>query len=189
MLGGTSAQRTLIIQAGFLECATKLLLIDEFDLQREAIFALRNACVDSADLISLDRTILTQLVSLLQVPDADVALACMQIIRATVLPRSPTIDICVELGLFDVLDSLQYASCEEELRVAASKLSDELIEVEDDYTLSPDVQTQSLTHGDNTSLFAFPFIQETEINRGADAEVRKGGMGRGAHLTRPSWLS
>ena len=192
MLGGSTTHRTLVLQAGFLEVITKLLFTNEFDFQREAVFAVRNACavfavrnacVDaSVPALLLNRDFLGQIVLLLQVPDSDVALACMQILRAIVQPQSPTVDVCAELGLFDVLDSLQYAPGEEDVKRAASRLSDELVEDEEDSTFIP-----------QETVFSFP-ITQTVVGDTRGFEHVEGsslravrGMGRGSHLTKPSW--
>ena len=109
------------------------LLCDQFDLQREAIFAIVNAYKNNNFLqhLSTNRDILMRLIELLNAPDPEVVLYSMSILSSAAL-HCGALDVCTELGMMDVLDEIQYRSGSEEVRRLASGLSDEIFAKQDE---------------------------------------------------------
>ncbi len=134
LLGGTQAHRDMtIMSSNLMEIIIVHLLCDQFDLQREAIFALMNAYKNHTFLlyIASRRDVLIKLIELLSAPDSEVVICCMSILRDVAMIAG-AIELCTELGMMDVLDEIQYRSGNEDVRRLASGLSDEIFAQEDE---------------------------------------------------------
>merc|ERR1712006_54208 len=122
-----------IMSSNLMDIIIVHLLCDQFDLQREAIFALMNAYKNHTFLlyIASRRDVLIKLIELLSAPYSEVVICCMSILRDVAMIAG-AIELCTELGMMDVLDEIQYRSGNEDVRRLASGLSDEIFAQEDE---------------------------------------------------------
>ena len=128
LIGGTEGHRDIVISCPHLmELVILFLLSGQFDLQREAIFTVVNAYKNNQFLqhLSTNREILVRLIELLNAPDPEVVICSMNILRAVALGTGAN-ELCIELGMMDVLDEIQYRSGNEDVRRLASTLTDEI---------------------------------------------------------------
>ena len=155
LLGGTEAHRDMTIKSPHLmEIISSFLLCDQFDLQREAIFATGNSYKNNDFLLYIcsRREILVKLIELLNAPDPEVVIFCMSILRDVALIAG-AVEVCTELGMMDVLDEIQYRSGNEDVRRLASGLTDEIF-AEDEEDINGDHSADNDYHnnGDNPSV-------------------------------------
>lgn len=116
LLGGTERQRCLLLNAGILDTILALFYCDYFDVQREAIFAIRHACqtveVLTRFVDSGAEDLLLQLIQFLRTPDEEGRVSSLEIISALVFASPETkhqvVKLCVNLDLLDTLEGFQY---------------------------------------------------------------------------------
>lgn len=174
IFAGSESARVKALEAGMLSRVFELIMYDEFDIQREAICALRNACVQPETVALIlsqgGHIVVSQLVRLLRTFDSEVTLACILILRAIALAsssasRSQVVDLYNSLELYDILEELQYGNSPQEVREAAVLLIVEVFEHEVD---------ENVQVSDESSVPVVNTLQQS--------------MGRGRHLSAPSWL-
>jgi len=175
LFGGSAESRISAIRAGLLNQVFTLLMTDQCDLQREAVFAIRNACVERDAVLSVvqhgGKQVLHQLVSLIRVLDSEISLACLHILRVVALEspdelRPQIVESYNEAGLYDILEELQYGSNPPDVRRAALALINDVFESDD----------------------ALEESTEAPVAHVFGDVGGSGGMGRGRHLAQPSWL-
>jgi importin subunit alpha-6/7 len=138
ILGGSELHRNAGLNAGFLQHALNFLHTDKFDLQKEGVFALRNAIQNQQCLISLIslNALHEILIKLMKVHDGDMALACIQILKAIAFAnqntKSSIIQAYLNCGMYEVLENMLYIGCGDHLGMVVRAAIDELFENEDD---------------------------------------------------------
>jgi len=191
IFGSTAVHRASALASGLLHLVFTSLMMDQCDMQREAVFAIFNASSDAYAILVLcqhgGKPVLQQLVRLLRTLDSDVAFSCLQILRRVALDSPPDwktqiVEIYNEADLYDALEELQYGSCPVEVRQAARSLIDDVLEDEDgidagDAEFSPSVFSSALLGGVGVG-----------VEGGGGVGGGSGGMGRGRHLSQPSWM-
>lgn len=190
ILGGSEAHRVKLLEHRHpsgrsamdnILCAFQS---DQFDIQRESLFALENACMDQRVLCTVfsgqnlaSTAHLQQLKRLLQIPsDAGVAMSCIRILKglslSTFSPLSTATawsSCCDELGVLEVLEDLQYTSLNQEVSVAAQTLVNQAYE---------EMERQADDEEQQGGVDSSPCLNNSTP-----------GLGRGAHLTKPAWMS
>jgi importin subunit alpha-6/7 len=141
ILGGDKPHRISALQAGSLLSVQTFLTSDIFELQKEAVFALHNAGQEAECLHLLvsptAAPIRTTLINLIRVPDHDLALACIQILKAVAFAdpneKKTLIEEYLSYEMYDALEHLLYVggTCAL-LSAAARQAIDELFEAEED---------------------------------------------------------
>jgi hypothetical protein len=191
LLGGGPRHRGAILACEFtadiLQNIVKALLSDQFELQRESLFALHHACLDKNDFVYSvfgGSEVIAQILQLLKAPDVKVSMTCMQVLRIlTVQPR--VLSICADLGLHDILDDIQYGPGDDEIRQVARVLAEDLFEKEDDEEIEASA-------GQSVFGFGLPPVPVPGTGFGFGLQTGAGdggrGMGRGSHLNRPAWM-
>ena len=200
VLGGTAIHRKRLLANSMLEIVIGALTSDSFDLQREAIRGLHNACLDDdvVRLLSSQVNVLILVINLMKSPDTSMALSCMKIVRVVLVQSNDLIEACAKNGLFDILDELHYTNADDDICSTAAALSDELSELFEDTDLTTyepanaknvaNAATDSYTFPNNNSEgMVFSFGTGTAGAAGA-AGTAGGGRGRGAHLLKPAWM-
>lgn len=185
LLGGGPRHRGAILSckhtADILQNIVKAILSDQFELQRESLFALHHACLDKNDIIYSafgGSEVIGQILQLLKAPDVKVSMTCMQVLR--ILAMQPRVlSICADLGLHDILDDIQYGPGDDEIRQVARVLAEDLFEKEDDEEIEA-----------SAGGFGLPPVPGTGFGFGPQTGAGDGGrgMGRGSHLIRPAWM-
>jgi hypothetical protein len=194
LFGGTEVHIKVLLDRNITHILIKGLVSDQFDLQREAVRGIENACCDDEFVKRItDINVLILLMKLMRVPDTAMAISSMKIIRTVLVHFTDMIEVCAKNGLFDILDELHYASTEGKdvgVGAAAASLSDELSELFEDTDLisyePQSAQTSSFSfnaQSGNMGVFTFGADSNNDNSRGG------GGRGRGMHLLRPAWMN
>ncbi len=176
ILGGTPEQRSVAYQFDFVLNFASILQCDSFDLQKEAMFALRNICHDSTPLLRIMQdqavlsVILTKIEEFVKSPEiySEVVLPCIDVLRVmTELSsdaRAEVLRLCTNAGILSAIDDLQYGNVDNSIKYAAGNFLE-------DTEIGSDEE-----EGEEEGF-------EVEIE-----QVPRPAMGRGMHLAQPSWM-
>lgn len=136
LLGGNERQRVSVLNAGSLQQILPALYCDYFDVQREALFALRHACQTTevvlrlldggADMMGL----LEQLVEFLGVPDEEALVGALEVLQALVFASPATkatvLHEAAKVGMLEALEKLEYGPGSQRLKEPVDLLKEEL---------------------------------------------------------------
>ena len=180
LLGGTERQRCLMLNAGILDKILSVLYCDFFDVQKEAIFAIRHACQTVGVLMRFidndAEDLLIQLIHFLRIPDEEVCVSSLEIISALVFAspdtRHKVVKHCFKLDLQDTLESFEYGPTGDgRLKRTINALLEELESFND----------EDFDGGDDADMqFNDNFATEMNSNQGARS--------RGIN-NKPSWMT
>jgi hypothetical protein len=197
VLGGTAIHRKRLIGNSMLDIVIGALTSDSFDLQREAIRGLHNACLDDdvVRLLSSQANVLILVINLMKSPDTSMALSCMKVVRVVLVQSNDLIEACAKNGLFDILDELHYTNADHDICSTAAALSGELSELFEDTDLTtyePTTSAKNAANAKNADSYSFPSNNSDgmvfSFGTAAAAAPAGRGRGRGAHLLKPAWM-
>eukprot|EP01038_Epipyxis_sp_PR26KG_P004891 gene4891-6850_t len=183
----------------------------EFDLQREALFAIFNLSTNHWQTISplfhrseIWPQIASTLFHLLKAPDSEVIFVTMKLIRLVMLIDEKYDSIMlneelnsfmIDLGLLDLLEEMQYNASNQNVSEYASEFANKLFEMVDDqgvYVPVSERVNDSQTDNNNNNqvnMFVDNAINSTLPSPPPVASLAYNGVGRGSHLLKPSWMN
>lgn len=125
---------------------------------------------------------MTRIVELLSVPDCDVVIASLIIMRTFCIVTGCDEEFCMGIGLMDALDALEYSGGTPEVRRFASDLTNELFKEKEGYFTSNEcIQQQWGTIALGDGVFG------EAIDLGSSGTVSSFPP-RGAQAVRPAWM-
>ena len=153
ILGGSPECRTALLKVGILDNIIPVIYSDQFELQKESIFALRHASQDHQALIHLlqseGKKLFQYLIDFIRVADNDMAIAAIQILRALAFAtndsKSSVTDEYLNMGMLDELESLEYTDASDSLIRIAKTAADDLFEPSDDEVIDEPVAAFDFT--------------------------------------------
>ena len=194
-------QREAVVGAGLLPPLVQIVASAQFDLQREALFALRNLMAEPAYATSaLEQGVLAPVVSFLRTQDWD-AVMCALAVCGLVLQHQPDGPQAVEAaGGMEAIDDLNYSGGNGEVKAFAAHLVDTYYG--DDYG-EDEVEVEAgagdaggglgggFGGGPGAAPLAggFSFGQAAQLGGGAESAGPVPGAGRGRGMTLPSWMT
>ena len=201
---GPAAHRQAIVGGGFLPILAEILAGGQFDLRRQALFALRNLLADPGLTSTLlDLGILPLCINLLRTHDCEAALTAIAIVDAFLrhLPQGPR--LVEEAGGLEVLDDVHYGEAPENIRFITGSMVDEFYG--EDYGAGDDdaaaaaaaaaAATSAALLPGTPGSFSFSLQPGTNLGQPQGALVPWGGgpppppRGRGRDQTLPSWMA
>ena len=134
LMGGTEHQRRLMLNANILEKILSLFYSDYFDVQREAVFAIRHACQSAEVLMQIigdgAEDLLLQLIKFMSVPDEEVRVSGLEIISALIFvspeTKNQVVQLCINFDLIDILENYEYGPGDGRLKQTINTLIGEL---------------------------------------------------------------
>jgi len=194
-------QREAVVGAGLLPPLVQIVASAQFDLQREALFALRNLMAEPAYATSaLEQGVLAPVVSFLRTQDPD-AVMCALAVCGLVLQHQPDGPQAVEAaGGMEAIDDLNYSGGNGEVKAFAAHLVDTYYG--DDYG-EDEVEAEAGAGDAGGGLGGgfgggpgvappaggFSFGQAAQLGGGAESAGPAPGAGRGRGMTLPSWMT
>jgi len=130
ILAGNDQHRASMYQLQLINPLVEIFVVsDRFDIQREALFGLRHASYNKDLFLSFNANIfhtnfISGLINLFKVSDNDVIISSLQLIEVICTSSPENMTRCVEYGLVDSLDVIQYNHPDEYVRRMASVLAD-----------------------------------------------------------------
>lgn len=130
ILGGSDYHRASIYNLQLVNPLVDIFVAaDRFDIQKEALFGLRHAAYNKDLFLSFNTNIfhpnfIVALINLFKVSDNDVIVSSLQLIEVICTSSSDNMSRCIEYGLVDALDVIQYNHPNEYVKRMASVLAD-----------------------------------------------------------------
>ncbi len=151
ILAGNDYHRASIYQFQLVNPLVDIFVAaDRFDIQKEALFGLRHAAYNKDLFLSFNTNIfhvnfITALINLFKVSDNDVIISSLQLIEVICTSSPDNMSRCVEYGLVDALDVIQYNHPNEHVKRMACVLAD----VIDEYDYTDMTMTESSIDANN----------------------------------------
>ena len=185
LAAGPAIHRQAVIRCGLLPALAHVLSAGQFDLRREALFAVHNLLADGEmATVFFNLNVLPACVSLLRTHDYETAMSAVAVLDVFLryLPHGPK--IIEEAGGLEALDELHYGDWPEDIRCATGKIVDEFYG--EHYGESDDDTADT---GNLTSNISFFPTQPNGTNDGGIQFPPPAGMGRGRQRILPSWMT